>query len=345
MATLMMPSDLDAPALSVDPADAVGCSYHCADRYVVGREKIREFARAVQDGHQAHWSESAAGELGHPGLVAPPTFTSVPAFLAQIAMFDHVAHGYDMSQIMQTDYVVAFGKPVVAGDELTFAVHFESFRRAFGGDIFRFRCEAVDGHGELCLTTWTTFVGRPDVDTSAARACAHVMMQNVRQAAPARRAHAPAEAPREPRITAVARGHIPADAIAVGDELPTRTATLTPGDLVNYAGVAGDPNPIHWSRDAAAAAGLKAPVAQGMLTIGLGAAFLTAWTRDPGALREYAVRLTSPVYVDDAGGSIEFTGRVKSVDRERRTATVALAAHSAGKKIFGRATATIGLGD
>lgn len=195
----MMPSDLDAPALSVDPADAVGCSYHCADRYVVGREKIREFARAVQDSHQAHWSESAAGQLGCPGLVAPPTFTSVPAFLAQIAMFDHVAHGYDMSQIMQTDYVVAFGKPVVAGDELTLAVHFESFRRAFGGDIFRFRCEAVDGHGELCLTTWTTFVGRPDVDASAARACEHVMMQNVRQAAPGRRAHAPAEAPRAPR--------------------------------------------------------------------------------------------------------------------------------------------------
>ena len=35
--------------------------------------------------------------------------------------------------------------------------------------------------------------------------------------------------------------------VAVGDDIPERIYELTRGDLVHYAGVSGDPNPIHWS--------------------------------------------------------------------------------------------------
>nr|WP_280340920.1 MaoC family dehydratase N-terminal domain-containing protein [Nocardia abscessus] len=41
------------------------------DPYEVGREKIREFARALQDGHPAHRHEDAALRLVFDGLVAP----------------------------------------------------------------------------------------------------------------------------------------------------------------------------------------------------------------------------------------------------------------------------------
>ena len=34
--------------------------------------------------------------------------------------------------------------------------------------------------------------------------------------------------------------------VKVGDQLPERVITLTRQDLVNYAGVSGDLNPIHW---------------------------------------------------------------------------------------------------
>jgi hypothetical protein len=42
---------------------------------------------------------------------------------------------------------------------------------------------------------------------------------------------------------------------------------------------------------------------------------------------------------DGVGADIEFTGRIKSVDEEAKSATIALTATHNGKKIFGRAIA------
>lgn len=130
------------------------------------------------------------------------------------------------------------------------------------------------------------------------------------------------------------------EAIAVGEELPDRTVRLTRGDLVNYAGVSGDANPIHWSDEVAKLAGLPDVVAHGMLTMGLGAGFISDWLGDPGAVKEYSVRFTGMVLVPaDAAAEIEFTGKVKSVDEDARTATVAIVAKHGGKRIFGKAQA------
>ena len=81
-----------------------------------------------------------------------------------------------------------------------------------------------------------------------------------------------------------------------------------------------------------------------MLTMGLGAGFVNEWLDDPGAVLEYNVRFTSPVKVDPhKAAEVEFTGKIKSVDEETRTAVVALTAKCAGRKIFGRATAKVQL--
>jgi acyl dehydratase len=132
--------------------------------------------------------------------------------------------------------------------------------------------------------------------------------------------------------------------VSVGEELPERIVKLTRGDLVNYAGVSGDPNPIHWSDEVVKLAGLDNVIAHGMLTMGLGGGFVTSWLGDPGAVKEYNVRFTSSVYVrEDEAAQVEYTGKVKSLDEESKTAVVAIVARSEGKKIFGRATATVHL--
>ena len=125
----------------------------------------------------------------------------------------------------------------------------------------------------------------------------------------------------------------------VGDELPPHHTRLSRGDLVNYAGVAGDANPIHWDEDIAKLAGLPDVIAHGMLTMGLGAGFASAWTGDPGAVSRYAVRLSAPAVVSAAAGAdIAFSGRVKSLKPETRTGVVVIGAKSDGRKIFGLAT-------
>ena len=45
----------------------VGHYYEADGTYLVCREKVREYARAVQDYHPAHWDVAAAADLGYSG--------------------------------------------------------------------------------------------------------------------------------------------------------------------------------------------------------------------------------------------------------------------------------------
>jgi acyl dehydratase len=130
--------------------------------------------------------------------------------------------------------------------------------------------------------------------------------------------------------------------VSVGDQLPEKVIPLTRGDLVNYAGVSGDLNPIHWDDEIAKQVGLDVAIAHGMLTMGLGGGYVTSWVGDPAAVKEYNVRFTAvvPVPNDGKGAEITFSGKVKSVEPESKSVTIALSATSGGKKIFGRAIAT-----
>ena len=130
--------------------------------------------------------------------------------------------------------------------------------------------------------------------------------------------------------------------VKVGDKMPEQVIKLTRGDLVNYAGVSGDLNPIHWDDEIAKQVVLDTAIAHGMLTMGLGGGYVTSWVGDPGAVTEYNVRFTAivPVPNDGIGAEILFTGRVKSTDPETKSVTLALTATTGGKKIFGRAVAT-----
>nr|WP_067700157.1 fused (3R)-hydroxyacyl-ACP dehydratase subunits HadA/HadB [Nocardia jejuensis] len=354
--------ELTSSAEAFDPAAhaaaMVGHHYRVEDYYEVGREKVREYARAVQDYHPVHWDEDVAQEYGYDGLLAPLSFISLVGILAQRKLFEQIVTGYDLSQIMQTDQILEFHRPIKAGDQLTCIVYLHSFRQAFGGDIIVTRNDVVAQNDELVLTTYTTLIGRSggDIDPNIGDAVRNVLMHGVGpEETPDHRPRTvqEAQAVLTPQPVAVAATNgairpskhaIGFEDVTVGDVLPTRVVRLTRGDLVNYAGVSGDANPIHWSDDVVKMVGLENVVAHGMLTMGLGGGFVTSWLGDPGAVKEYNVRFTSPVYVPvDKPAEIEYTGKVKSVDPDTRTAVVAIVAKSEGRKIFGRATATVQL--
>ena len=143
----------------------VGYSYRMPDFYEVGREKVREYATAVQNAHPAHYDEQAARELGHSALVAPLTFVSVIGMIAQKYLFEQIVPGFDLSQILQTDQKLVFHRPIRAGDRLTVDVSLESFRQTAGSDIIVTKNEVLDDAGAPVVTTLTTLVGRTG-DTS-----------------------------------------------------------------------------------------------------------------------------------------------------------------------------------
>ncbi|MEU2175674.1 fused (3R)-hydroxyacyl-ACP dehydratase subunits HadA/HadB [Nocardia sp. NPDC019219] len=331
------------------PASMVGRRYRSSDHYVVEREKIREYARAVRNRHPAHRSEDAAADLGYGSLLAPPTFGAVPGYLAYAEVFDTILPGYDLSRTIQTDQMIEFHRPLLAGDRIRFEMCLDSFRHAFGGDLIGLRQTIVDQDDRPVLTSRTSLVGR--ADEALPTWFDAVVMHGARpdERTPRRAAHpryvgAGDEPAREMPTTPVCpKARRRFDTVRPGAELPPHTLMVSRGDLVNYAGVAGDPNPIHWSPEAAARMGLRDIVAQGLFTIGLSVDLLTSWSSDPTALRSYNVRLTNPVHVGATGGRIEFSGRVKHLDEDTRTATVAIIAEHDGRRIFGRATAEVAL--
>ena len=333
----------DTPALQ----SRVGHYYQMDGTYLVGREKVREYARAVQDYHPAHWDVDAAATLGYSGLVAPLTFTSTPGMACNRRMFESIVVGYDT--YLQTEEVFEQHRPIVAGDELKIDVELTEVRRTAGRDFITVTNTFTDAAGMRVHTLHTTVVGitAEDINPAVKAAVQKAMMHDVDiMSIDGSDASYEKTVRPEGEFRIAVDDRAPAtldfDDLTVGDALPVHHTRLSRGDLVNYAGVAGDANPIHWDEDIAKLAGLPDVIAHGMLTMGLGAGFVSAWSGDPGAVTRYTVRLSQPAVVSAAeGADIEFSGKIKSLDPETRTGVVLVAAKSDGRKIFGLATMDI----
>jgi acyl dehydratase len=144
--------------------DYVGTHFRYPDHYVVGREKIREYAVAVKNDDAAFFDEEAAAELGHDRLLAPLTFISVFGYMAQSAMFDAAGIGITDAKIVQVDQVLKYRMPIKTGDKLYCDVHIDSIRKAHGTDIITTRNIITNDNGDVVQETYTTLAGRSEED-------------------------------------------------------------------------------------------------------------------------------------------------------------------------------------
>ena len=140
-------------------SDILGMSWEYPESYVVGREKVREFAKAVKADDPACLDEKAAAELGYDGLVAPPTFVTILGKLVQADFMRKVDTGYETLQMVQVDQRFVFHKPILAGDVLHARMEVESVVERFGADIVVTRNTLTNGHGELVMEAYTTVMG------------------------------------------------------------------------------------------------------------------------------------------------------------------------------------------
>ncbi len=144
--------------------DYVGTHFRYPDSYVVGREKIREYAVAVKNEDPAFFDEKAAADLGHGTLPAPLTFISVFGYQAQSAMFAAAGIGITDAQIVQVDQVLKFVRPIMAGDTLFCDVYIDSIRKAHGTDIITTRNIITNDNGDIVQESYTTLAGRSEED-------------------------------------------------------------------------------------------------------------------------------------------------------------------------------------
>jgi acyl dehydratase len=130
------------------------------DYFVVGREKIREYSKAVKSTDAVNFDEKSAVGAGHPAIIAPLTFTAVYALLVQQDFFRNVDVGIETMNIVQVDQRFVHHKPIYAGDKLWARLEIHSVEERFGADIVVTRNVCTNDKGELVLEAFTTLMGQ-----------------------------------------------------------------------------------------------------------------------------------------------------------------------------------------
>ncbi|MFC5799483.1 MaoC family dehydratase N-terminal domain-containing protein [Streptomyces formicae] len=138
----------------------VGRTYPPTAPYEVGREKIREFAEAVGDANPAYTDPDAAEQLGHPDVIAPPTFVFAITFKAAGQVVADPQLGLDYSRVVHGDQKFSYTRPVRAGDRLSVVSTIEAIKSLAGNDILDIRGEVRDEAGAHVVTAWTKLVAR-----------------------------------------------------------------------------------------------------------------------------------------------------------------------------------------
>jgi acyl dehydratase len=152
--------------MPLDPS-FTGRSYPPTPAYLVGREKIREFARAIGDPNPAYSDVEAARALGYPDLIAPPTFAIVLSLPAGHQVVLDPALGLDYSRVVHGEQRFEIARPVHAGDELSVVVTVDKIRSVAGNDIISTRGAISTVAGELVATAYSTLVSRAPEEGAA----------------------------------------------------------------------------------------------------------------------------------------------------------------------------------
>ncbi|MHA7178834.1 FAS1-like dehydratase domain-containing protein [Arthrobacter sp. MDB2-24] len=145
--------------MTIDP-DLQGRSYPAGDTYSVGREAIRDFARAVKATHAAHYDVDAAAALGYRDLVAPPTFAIIVAQRADAQLISDPSAGIDFTRVVHADQRFVHHRPILAGDELVAELHVDSVRSMGGGAMITTRAEISTVDGEPTATSTSSILVR-----------------------------------------------------------------------------------------------------------------------------------------------------------------------------------------
>lgn len=130
--------------------------------YQVGREKIREFARAVLSTSPVNFDVEAARAAGHADLVAPTTFPIVIANATLDQLLAEPDGGIDFTRVVHGDQRFTYTRPIVAGDELTATLTVTSVKSLGGNGMVTTASEIVDADGKHVVTAISSIVVRGD---------------------------------------------------------------------------------------------------------------------------------------------------------------------------------------
>ncbi|WP_368498622.1 MaoC family dehydratase N-terminal domain-containing protein [Herbiconiux sp. A18JL235] len=142
--------------------DLVGREFDKTTPYLVGREKVREFSRAVFASSPVNLSVEAARDAGYADVVAPPTFAIVVQQLTLDQLFAVDDAGIELTHVVHGAQQFSYSRPIVAGDELTAQLAVTSIKTLGANAMLTAETAIHDAAGEHVVTATSTLVVRGD---------------------------------------------------------------------------------------------------------------------------------------------------------------------------------------
>lgn len=137
-----------------------GRTFPPTEPYLVGREKVREFARAVFATNPINLDPEAARAAGYADVVAPPTFPIVVQELTLAQLLAEPDADIDFSRVVHGDQRFGYTRPVVAGDQLTATLTVSSVKSLGPHSIVVAESVIVDADGTHVVTAVSQLVVR-----------------------------------------------------------------------------------------------------------------------------------------------------------------------------------------
>ena len=132
--------------------ELVGRDFPPTQPYLVGREKVREFARAVFATDPSHTDVAAAQALGYTDVVAPPTFAMVIQDHTLQQLLAEPDSGVVLERTIHAEQKFRYTRPIVAGDELTGRLAVTGVRAIGKGAMVTSEAEITDASGAHVVT-------------------------------------------------------------------------------------------------------------------------------------------------------------------------------------------------
>ncbi len=143
--------------MPVNP-DLVGRDFPATRPYLVGREKVREFARAVFADDPQHSDPDAARALGYADVVAPVTFAIVVQDLTLQQLLSEPDSGIVLQRVVHGEQRFRVTRPIVAGDELVGRLRVTALRAIGTGAMVTSETEITDAAGAHVVTATSVLV-------------------------------------------------------------------------------------------------------------------------------------------------------------------------------------------
>src|SRR3954470_23321486 len=141
-------------------AGLVGRSYPPSAVYEVGRAAIAQFATALGDPDPAYRDAAAAQALGHPDVIAPPTFAIVVTLEAANVVITDPDVDVDYSRVVHGEQRFIHHRPIRAGDRLVATTTIDAVRAMGGNDLLTTRADLATEDGEPVSTATSMLVAR-----------------------------------------------------------------------------------------------------------------------------------------------------------------------------------------